>query len=221
MKNATLVVFALTSLALTQAGLALPPDYSTHLPVAEVPAEIFKPKMSFLSFGKPAEPARPALVPLSTMMEKSKRTRNRYAKQDPRSPYPPHYKVFVRRDILAQSGGGNTRVIIDLNGQRVYLLVNEIIALEAPVSSARTGKVTPTGNFQITERIRSGKVSNLYHVLMPYWQRLNQTEFGIHAGYLPGRPASAGCVRMPNEAAEIIFNHCAYGTRVTITNSWL
>ena len=55
---------------------------------------------------------------------------------------------------------------------------------------------------------------------MPYWMRLSGSVYGVHAGYLPGYPASAGCVRLPREAAQLIYDNTKHGTSVTIYSSW-
>lgn len=122
--------------------------------------------------------------------------------------------------ILSQSTKGNTRLIIDIADQKGYLLVNGKVAVETPVSTARPGKYTPRGSFSMTQRVRSGKVSTIYGVEMPYWMRLSGSVFGVHAGHLPGYPASAGCVRLPMSAAEVIFNHTTYGTKVNVYSKW-
>lgn len=145
-------------------------------------------------------------------------TRSASSKKTARRPTIPATKV--NQLILAQSDRGNTRVVIDIAKQRAYLLVNERIAMESPISSARPGKYTPRGTFSISERVRSGKISTIYGVGMPYWMRLSGSVIGVHAGYLPGYPASAGCVRLPSDAAQLIYDHTRYGTKVTITSSW-
>jgi lipoprotein-anchoring transpeptidase ErfK/SrfK len=132
----------------------------------------------------------------------------------------PLSEVKVQERILKEWNGSNSRLVIDVGGQRAYLLVNEKVAVSTPVSTARSGKSTPRGTFTMTERVRSGKISNLYHVGMPYWMRLGETPYGAHSGYLPGYPASAGCVRLPHTVAEVIFNHTRAGTPVSIHSSW-
>lgn len=126
----------------------------------------------------------------------------------------------INQMLLAQSGKNNTRLIIDIEDQRGYLLVNDKVAVDTPVSTARPGKYTPRGSFTMSQRVRSGKVSTIYGVQMPYWMRLSGSVFGVHAGYLPGYPASAGCVRLPSDAAQVIFDHTTYGTRVHIYSTW-
>ena len=122
--------------------------------------------------------------------------------------------------ILSQSTKSNTRLVIDIADQKGYLLVDGKVAVESPVSTARPGKYTPRGTFSMSQRVRSGKYSTIYGVEMPYWMRLSGTVFGVHAGHLPGYPASAGCVRLPASAAEVIFDNTTYGTKVSIYSSW-
>ncbi|MDF1755449.1 MAG: L,D-transpeptidase family protein [Verrucomicrobiales bacterium] len=114
----------------------------------------------------------------------------------------------------------NTRVVVDIADQKAFLLVNGKIAATSPVSTARAGKRTPRGTFSISQKVRSGKISTIYKVEMPYWMRLSGTVFGLHAGYLPGYPASAGCIRMPASMARLFYDHTSYGTRVSIYSSW-
>ena len=113
--------------------------------------------------------------------------------------------IYKCPQILAMSTKSNTSVVIDIGNQRVFLMVNGMVALETQVSTARSDKVTPNGTFKMTERVRDGKISNLYDVEMPFWMRLDQTEFGVHAGYLPGYPASAGCIRLHPANAAVLF----------------
>src|SRR4029450_7580752 len=50
---------------------------------------------------------------------------------------------------------------------------------------------------------------------MHYFMRFTGAD-GLHAGYLPGYPASHGCVRMPQEYAIAFFNSVSVGTPVTV-----
>ncbi len=142
--------------------------------------------------------------------------RSRTAKQQtPRTPI-----AKINHGVLASSNPTSNRVVVDISKQRAYLLVNGKVAVESPISSARAGKYTPRGTFYMTQRVPVGKVSTIYHVEMPYWMRLNHTVFGMHAGYLPGYPASAGCVRLSSDGAAAIYEHTRAGTRVNIYSSW-
>jgi lipoprotein-anchoring transpeptidase ErfK/SrfK len=51
---------------------------------------------------------------------------------------------------------------------------------------------------------------------MTNFMRLTNDGIGMHAGFLPGYPASHGCIRMPEHMSEIFFNNVNLGTPVTI-----
>lgn len=120
--------------------------------------------------------------------------------------------------LLAQAKTRGSNVVVNIAQQRARLYVDGKIALDTPVSTARTGKYTPRGSFGVGQRVRTGKISTIYKVEMPYWMRLGSSPYGLHAGYLPGYPASAGCIRMPYQAAQKMYDATGYGTRVRITS---
>lgn len=127
-------------------------------------------------------------------------------------------RLYVHERLLAEASGRNVEIVVSIADQRALLYVDGELALDTPVSTARPGKRTPLGTFTITERVRSGKRSTIYGTLMPFWMRLNQTPIGLHVGDLPGYPASAGCIRLPTEAARRIFAAAPSGTKVTIVD---
>jgi lipoprotein-anchoring transpeptidase ErfK/SrfK len=205
------------------------PDYSTSLPVVEVSASKSKTKGKGLLariFGKRSSnsdrtvAAAGACTRLSDLV-KPTRSRSRRARDRNRNTEAPaNFKVYTSSRVLAKATPKNSHLHIDISEQRAYLIINGEVGMETPVSTASPNKHTPRGTFRVTERVREGKISTLYGVLMPYWQRLDGTVFGIHAGYLPGRPASAGCVRLPREGARIAFDHMASGVPVSIHEKW-
>ncbi len=127
-------------------------------------------------------------------------------------------RAEVDQKILGKAAAGNTHVLIDVSKQRAYLLVNGQIAIDTPVSTARTGKYTPRGEFKITQKVRTGKTSTIYGCDLPCWMRLDDSPIGLHVGDLPGYPASAGCVRLPSNIAPLIFDHAPSGTVVKIVD---
>ncbi len=193
-----------------------------YLEIVEVPATApTQEKKGFWFAGKDSTNSVPAV----TLSERYALTAEgkRKAKQlaNRKSPNETH-RIWVYKctPVLNQAGPHNTEVIIDVGRQAAFLLVGGAIGLETEISTARSGKMTPRGSFKMTERVRNGKISNIYDVLMPYWMRLGDTPYGVHAGYLPGYPASAGCIRLPEVAAEIIYRYTARGTQVRIVSSW-
>lgn len=146
-------------------------------------------------------------------------------KARPRPTHRSHYRdahgdAYFNHALLAVGDERSRRIVIDIKRQRAFLVIDDLVAIDTAVSTARRGKHTPRGRFTITEKVQSGKVSTLYHVYMPYWMRLGQTTVGMHVGDLPGYPASAGCIRLPQSVAPVIFEHAKHGTPVEIVDSW-
>ena len=106
-------------------------------------------------------------------------------------------------------------VVVSIHKQTAWLLDDARILLTSPVSTARRGMHTPTGKFEVSEKDTS-HISSIYHVSMPYYMQLSGMPFGMHAGYLPGYPASHGCVRMPKDKAAMFFRTVHIGTPVRI-----
>jgi len=131
---------------------------------------------------------------------------------------------------------------IDLAAQKAYLLQDGKIAYDSPISSGRPGHRTPTGNFEVLEK-DDNHLSSLYGKIvdadgrslvrdadadmkvpkgakfvqapMKHFLRFDGAN-GMHSGYLPGYPASHGCVRMPDVKAELFFVVAEVGTPVRI-----
>ena len=116
---------------------------------------------------------------------------------------------------LLVSGRAEIRVVVSIRNQSAWLLEGNRILVTSPVSTARKGMHTPTGNFTVSEKDVS-HISTIYHVPMPFYMRLSGEPFGMHEGYLPGYPASHGCIRMPKEKAVMFFKNVNIGTSVRI-----
>ncbi len=132
-----------------------------------------------------------------------------------------HQDAYVNQALLdAGKAGAQKKIVVDVSKQRAYLLVDGQVAIDTAVSTARSGKYTPRGEFKITERVKSGKTSTIYGCSLPYWQRLGDSAVGMHIGDLPGYPASAGCIRLPYSVAPILFENTANGVTVQVVDSW-
>jgi L,D-transpeptidase catalytic domain/Ankyrin repeat len=108
------------------------------------------------------------------------------------------------------------KIEISLQNQKLIVYRDGVAFLTAKISTGREDKPTPPGNYLVTDKIRLER-STLYKVPMPFFLRLSFSEFGIHYGYNPGRPASHGCVRVGSEEmAQKIFESCPIGTMVRI-----
>ena len=102
-----------------------------------------------------------------------------------------------------------------------YLLDNGRPVLAAPISSGRYGHLTHTGSFKVLEKERAhyssmyGKIVDAHGNTVVADADADGAD-GMHAGYLPGYPASHGCVRMPEQLAIAFFNSVSVGTSVTV-----
>ena len=118
-----------------------------------------------------------------------------------------------------RSPSGPLAIIVSLTKQRVYVYRNGI---QIGVSTCSTGKKdyeTPTGVFTILEKEKE-HYSNLYDdAAMPMMQRLTWDGIALHAGKLPGHPASHGCVRLPKAFAEKLYDATQPGTPVIIADA--
>lgn len=109
-------------------------------------------------------------------------------------------------------------LVVSLDEQRAYVYRNGIAIGESRISSGRPGYETPAGVYTILQKAREHR-SNLYDdAPMPFMQRLTWDGLALHAGTLPGHPASHGCIRLPAGFAERLFAATARGTVVVVTN---
>jgi hypothetical protein len=113
---------------------------------------------------------------------------------------------------------GPVVVIVSLPEQKMYVYRNGVRIAQSTVSTGTKGHPTPTGMFTILQK-KVRHESNIYKgAKMPHMQRLTWTGIAMHAGRLPGYPASHGCVRLPVDFAEKLYSVTQNGTSVIITD---
>jgi hypothetical protein len=116
------------------------------------------------------------------------------------------------------SPAGPVVIIVSLPGQRMYVYRNGVRIGVSTVSTGTKSHATPTGIFTILQKKVSHE-SNIYKgAQMPHMQRLTWTGIAMHAGHLPGYPASHGCVRLPVDFAAKLYSVTDNGTSVIITD---
>ncbi len=109
-------------------------------------------------------------------------------------------------------------LIVSLPEQLAYVYRNGVIIGASTVSTGKKGHETPTGVFTILQK-HADHYSNLYqNAPMPYMQRLTWSGVALHAGRLPGYPASHGCVRMPYEFAQLLYGETKTGLTVIVSD---
>ena len=151
----------------------------------------------------PAAPLVPAPAPIAAAQVKE-------AKAAPVAKRP-------KKAAKASSGKG-VRVLVSIPQQKIWVFKNGELAFTAPVSTGKRGHRTPVGTFPILQKKVHHRSSKYDNAPMPYMQRLTHYGIALHAGHLPGYPASHGCIRLPRSYAKKLYGLTNFSTRVTITN---
>lgn len=107
------------------------------------------------------------------------------------------------------------KVVVDLSSQRVTLYENGVATYSTRCSTGKSGYRTPTGEYVISDRHRH-HTSSIYGSSMPFFQRFSYSAFGLHQGYVPGYPASHGCIRLPYSSAQYLFGKLKVGDYAVI-----
>ena len=140
---------------------------------------------------------------------------------------------------------GKPLVRINLEQQRAKFYIGTTLVGVSKISSGREGFGTPSGSYKILQK-NADHISNIYGVWktpdgtivnddvdlrkqpvpppgliyegapMPNFMRITQGGVGMHAGYIPGYPASHGCIRMPEKMSQIFFQNVSLGTPVIV-----
>ena len=111
---------------------------------------------------------------------------------------------------------GPVLVYVDLGRQRATVYRNGIRIGVSTISSGKDGHETPTEVFTILEKNVVHHSKTYDDASMPFQQRLTWKGIAMHAGNLPGFPASHGCVRLPMEFAKRLFTVTPMGGTVVI-----
>jgi len=120
---------------------------------------------------------------------------------------------------LRATSVGPVSLVIDLSAQRIVLYRDDVPSAVSTISTGRAGRETPTGLFTILEKQVVHRSRTYDDASMPYMQRLTWKGVSMHAGHLPGYPASHGCIRLPMACAKLLFGVTKLGTSVRITES--
>lgn len=116
------------------------------------------------------------------------------------------------------TAAGALTVRVSIADQRLYVYRGATLVAVSTVSTGKAGKETPVGVFTILQK-KPMNYSTLYNnAPMPFMQRLTWDGIAIHAGRIPGFPASHGCVRVPAEFAKKLYAATALGAVVEVTD---
>jgi hypothetical protein len=113
---------------------------------------------------------------------------------------------------------GPVVVLVSLPHQVVHVFRNGLAIAVSTCSSGARGHKTPTGVFTILQKRKKHYSSTYNNAPMPNMQRLTWQGIALHAGHLPGYPASHGCIRLPTRFSELLFTVTLHGTPVIIAD---
>ncbi len=116
------------------------------------------------------------------------------------------------------SPDGPALLVVNLAAQRAVLFRNGVPVAASTISSGSEGRDTPTGVFTILEKKQEHYSSTYNNAAMPNMQRLTWKGIALHAGKLPGFPASHGCIRLPLKFSQLLFGATRLGMTVVITS---
>jgi hypothetical protein len=123
----------------------------------------------------------------------------------------------ARKQEPAKQPSGPLILAISIGNQRVTVYDNGNPVAVSPISTGMPGHPTPMGVFSVIQKQRWHH-SNLYsNAPMPYMQRITWSGVALHAGVVPGHPASHGCIRLPDRFAVRLWGMTKVGARVIIT----
>lgn len=111
---------------------------------------------------------------------------------------------------------GPVEIVVSIPLQRAYVYRGGTLIAVTTVSTGRPGHRTPTGKFDILEKHAKHYSSIYNNAPMPFMQRLTWGGIALHAGQIPGHPASHGCVRLPLAFARNLFGVTSRGGSVHI-----
>ena len=125
-------------------------------------------------------------------------------------------KAVVEKETFAKPLGPLI-IAISIEQQKVRVFDANGFFAESPVSTGTKTHPTPMGVFSIIQKHKLHH-SNIYSgAPMPFMQRITWSGVAMHAGVLPGYPASHGCIRMPLTFAQKMWNWTRMGARVIVT----
>src|SRR6202050_2442165 len=117
----------------------------------------------------------------------------------------------------ARDAGDPIMAIVSIKTQQVTFYDADGWILRAPVSTGTRGRETPAGIFAVLEKDKDPHSPLYDDASMPNMQRITWNGIALHGGPLPGYAASHGCVRMPYDFAENLFDKTRIGMRVIIS----
>jgi lipoprotein-anchoring transpeptidase ErfK/SrfK len=160
--------------------------------------------------------------------------------------YPKTFAIYKNPELYDQADPNKTRIILDTTIQRGKLMLGDEVLMDYPISSGRSTHPSPTGRYQVLEKIvdkKSNRYGKIYDIenqmingdadfttdlipeggrfegaFMKYWMRFTWDGVGHHIGPIPSsrRPVSHGCIRGFHRAMPDVYAKVTVGTPVLI-----
>lgn len=111
---------------------------------------------------------------------------------------------------------GEPRVIVSLADQLAYVYRGDQLVAVSTVSTGTDKNPTPKGIFSVLAKKPMHRSIKYDNAPMPFMQRIDDYGVALHAGHLPGYPASHGCIRLPSEFAKRLYSVTDLGATVMI-----
>jgi hypothetical protein len=114
---------------------------------------------------------------------------------------------------------GPMLIIVSIPDQLVHVYRNGVRIAASTCSTGKPGHSTPVGVFKILQKDKHHRSSTYNNAPMPNMNRLTWSGIALHAGQLPGYPASHGCVRLPLKFSELLFGITKLGMTVVLADN--
>ncbi|HEX8667228.1 MAG TPA: L,D-transpeptidase family protein [Allosphingosinicella sp.] len=166
----------------------------------------------------PAAPAAPAPAPEPEPLLHAPPP-TRIIGEAPKTVEPTARKAQPRKARWEPATGGAVHVLVSIPQQKAYVFRGSELVATSRVSTGKRGHETPTGSFRILQKKVKHRSNRYANAPMPYMQRLTSYGIALHAGHVPGYPASHGCIRLPWGFAKKLYGMTDAATRVTVTRA--
>jgi lipoprotein-anchoring transpeptidase ErfK/SrfK len=140
---------------------------------------------------------------------------------DASSPNAGHMSARQQYQALSALPEADTRAIKFYLGTQTFdYLENGEVLVSGPIASGKASSPTPTGKFRVLSKNKD-KESSRYdnEIGTPAWMPYSMQFYGnyfLHEGYLPGQPASHGCIRLGHHHAKLLFERMKIGDPVVV-----
>lgn len=126
---------------------------------------------------------------------------------EPPPPPPPTARAALADGIL---------IVVSIASQKAFVFKDGEMWDSSAVSTGKPGKETPTGEFPILQKKKHHRSTLYDDAPMPYMQRITWDGVALHAGRVPGYPASHGCIRLPGSFAEKLYGITNFSSTVVL-----